>query len=144
MLSIVLYYFIDNYVCIDYICCQYKTLSVVCCDSFFENTSYNESLGIGIPEVLMDLISCRGFMMKKFYCHISIPFLVGKLLFSKRFLIILEHNSKHLSGVSNEEKQIIHGINILKTDFVMECYTIISSVENTINKLHIQSNFRSV
>ena len=36
LLSCVIYYVIDNYVCVEYICCQAKTLSVACCDNFFE------------------------------------------------------------------------------------------------------------
>ena len=61
LLSCVIYYVIDNYFCIEYICCQSKTLSIIYCDKILENTSYNELLGIGIPEVLMNLISFHGF-----------------------------------------------------------------------------------
>ena len=57
--------------------------------------------------------------------------------------IIIEHISKHLISVPNELKQIIHGINKQKKDYVMECYTLISSVANTLNKLNIQSNFHT-
>ena len=32
VLSCVLYYFIENYVCVDYICCHFKTLSFVYSD----------------------------------------------------------------------------------------------------------------
>ena len=41
VLSSVLYYVIENHVCIDYICCQPKTLRVVCCDKMFASMSYN-------------------------------------------------------------------------------------------------------
>ena len=62
VLSRVLYSFIENYVCIDYLGCQYKKLSTICSDKIFSGMSYNSFLGIGIPEVLMNLISCHGFM----------------------------------------------------------------------------------
>ena len=64
VLSCVLYYVIENYFCIEYLCCQSKPLSVICYDKMFASTSYNELPGIGIPEVLMNLISCHGFMKK--------------------------------------------------------------------------------
>ena len=45
-------------------------------------------------------------------------FLVGELLCRNR-VVIIEHNSKHLSSVTNEVYQIIHAINIQKSDFLM-------------------------
>ena len=48
LLSYVLYYSIDNYVCTDYLCCQSKTLSSIYSDKIFEQASYNILLGIGI------------------------------------------------------------------------------------------------
>ena len=42
VLSWFLYYFIYNCVFIQFLCFQYKTLSVICCDKHFESTSYNE------------------------------------------------------------------------------------------------------
>ena len=71
VLSCVLYYVIENYVCIDYLCCQYKKLSVICSDKIFTITSDNKLLGIEIPEVLTNLISCHRFTKKKkFNSHI--------------------------------------------------------------------------
>ena len=64
-LSCVLYSFIENYACIEYIGCQSKKLRVICSDKIFEDRSYNELLFIGIPEVSMNLISFRGFMKDK-------------------------------------------------------------------------------
>ena len=49
VLSLIVYYFIYNHVCIDYLGCQYKKLSIICSDKIFEDRSYNELLGIGIP-----------------------------------------------------------------------------------------------
>ena len=44
----ILYYLIKNYVCIDYICCQYKTLSGISSDIILEQTSHNILIGISI------------------------------------------------------------------------------------------------
>ena len=64
VLSCVLYYVIENYVSIDYLCCHYKTLSVISSDKISEEASYNELLGIGIPKVLINLITCHRLMNK--------------------------------------------------------------------------------
>ena len=63
--SCFIYSFIDNYVCIDYLCCQSKNLSVICSDKIFTDMSYNEWLGIDTPEVLMHLVLCHGFTKDK-------------------------------------------------------------------------------
>ena len=63
-LSCVVYSLVDNYVCIDYLLFQSKTLSSISSQKTFEQTSFNILLGIGIPELLMNLVSCHGFMKK--------------------------------------------------------------------------------
>ena len=60
----VLYSVIENYVIIDFLCCQNKKLSIICSDKTFADMSYNEFIGIGIPEVLMHLISYHIFTKK--------------------------------------------------------------------------------
>ena len=49
MLSCVLYYVSDNYVCFDYLCYQSKKLSSISSDKTSEQASYNVLLGIDIP-----------------------------------------------------------------------------------------------
>ena len=58
------YYLIDNYVCIHYLSCQSKTLISISSKPTFEQTSFNVLLGIGIPELLVNLVSCHGFTKK--------------------------------------------------------------------------------
>ena len=41
VLSCVLYYVINSYVCVDHLCFQYKNLSVICYDKTFMGMSYN-------------------------------------------------------------------------------------------------------
>ena len=60
-------------------------------------------------------------------------------LYLAKGFVIHQHNSKHLSSVHNEDKQRIHAIDIHKSDFVMDFYTEISYVSNTITKFHVQS-----
>ena len=65
VLSCVLYYLIENYVCIDYLSYQSKTLSTISSNRIFEKISFNILLGIDIPELLLDILSCHGFVKKK-------------------------------------------------------------------------------
>ena len=64
VLSCVVYNLTYNYVCIDYLLCQLKTLCGISINPTFKETSFNLLLGIGIPELLMNLVSCHGFMLK--------------------------------------------------------------------------------
>ena len=49
VLSCVLYFYIENYVCIDFFCCHYKTLSVMPSDKIFAEGSNNKSLVVDNP-----------------------------------------------------------------------------------------------
>ena len=64
VLSCVVYTIIYNYFCIDYLPFQSKTLCGISNNPTFKETSFNLLLGIGITEMLLNLVSCHGFMMK--------------------------------------------------------------------------------
>ena len=64
VLSCVIYYLIENYVCVDYLSCQSKNLISISSKQKFEQKIFNILLGIGIPELLLNLVSCHGFMKK--------------------------------------------------------------------------------
>ena len=140
VLSFILYFFIDNYFVIDFLCCQYTKLSIIFSDKIFADMSYNELIGIGIPEVLINLILCHVFTKKKKSTIVLLRHTQLVEYYLEKGLVILLHNYKNLSSLPNEAKQIILVINIHKSDYVMDCYTEITSVENTIKKLHIQSD----
>ena len=55
-----------------------------------------------------------------------------------------EKDSKQLNSLPNDVKLRIHAIDQLETDFIMAKNTAISSVVNTINKFHIQSNLHFI
>ena len=62
VLSCVIYTIIENDVCINFLDCQSNQLSEICMDrKYFVNRS-NKFLGIGVPYLLMNLLSCYGFM----------------------------------------------------------------------------------
>ena len=64
VLSCVVYNLIGNYVCIEYLSCQSKTLINISCYPTFKDTGFNTLLGIGITELLLNLIYWHGFMKK--------------------------------------------------------------------------------
>ena len=132
MLSCVVYNLISNYVCIDYMPCKSKTLSKISSNPTFKETIFNLLPSIGIPELLINLVSCHGFMKKPnstviINCQSR---LINNYL-SKRFYII-EQNTKQLSFIPNDVKLIIHLIDQLKIDYVMVKNEEISTLTNTI------------
>ena len=136
-------YFILSYriiFCVDYLCCQSKTLISINYDKISEQASYNILLDIGIPGVLINLVPCHIFTEKPNSTVIlNCPSCLVNYYLAKR--IIIKKNSKKLSSVPNDLKLRIHVIDKQKTDFVTAKTTEISSVENIIKKLHIQSDF---
>ena len=62
----------------------------------------------------------------------------------EKVFFIIEQNSNHFISVTNETKLVIHAIDKQKTDHVIACYIVISSVENTLKKLYIQYNLHTV
>ena len=70
MLSCVIYTIISNYVCIDYLASESKKLSELPLGSGggykHVKKSYDNLLGIGIPDLLMILMSCNGFLKNKY------------------------------------------------------------------------------
>ena len=64
VLSCVIYTLVDNYVFIDYLSCQSKILYYISINLSFKETSFNLLLSIEIPELLLNLVSCHGFMKK--------------------------------------------------------------------------------
>ena len=121
-----------------YLCCQSKTISDISSDKLFEDKSYYELIIIGIPSMLMNIISCHGFMRNTNSTDISVCRYLLVSYYLEKGLVIREYNSKNLISVPNDVKQIIHAIDKQKTDYVMACYISTSSVANTLNKLHIQ------
>ena len=66
VLSCVIYTIINHCVCIDYLSCQSKTLSEISVGSGgisqHGDKRFGRILGIGIPDLLMNLMSCRGYL----------------------------------------------------------------------------------
>ena len=56
----VIYTIINNYICIGYMIMMQDNLSNH--DNNFKNTKLNNVSGLGIPDVLMNIMSCHGFL----------------------------------------------------------------------------------
>ena len=120
VLSCVVYSIIDNYVCIDYLLSQSKTSSSISSKPKFEDTIFNILLGIGIPELLLNLVSCHGFMRKP-NSTVILNFqsrLIENCL-AKGFHII-EKDLKQLSLLPIDMKLIFNIMNQRDTDFFMK------------------------
>ena len=132
MLSCVIYYLIENYVCVDYLSCQSKNLISISSKLKFEQTMFNILFGIGIPELVLNLVSYHGFMKKPDSTVIinCLYFLVNNYLSKK--IYIIERNSKQLSMLPNYLKLGINFIDKLDTDFFMKKNKGTCSVANTI------------
>ena len=113
------FYLIENYVCIDYLSCQSTTLSSILSKPTFEQTSINILLGIGIPELLLKLVSCHGFMKKPDSTVIlNYQYRLVSNYLSKGFYII-EKYSEQKNMPPNDVKLRINVIDQLDTDFVI-------------------------
>ena len=57
---------IEKYVCIDYLCTLNKRLSELKIGTTFlhkhDNKIYNNLFVIGIPDIIMNMVSCHGFI----------------------------------------------------------------------------------
>ena len=59
VIGAVIYIIIDDYICIDYLGLLQENVSKQ--NNKFENTKFNDWYGLGIPEILMNIISYHGF-----------------------------------------------------------------------------------
>ena len=93
MLSCVIYTIIKNYVCIDYLDFQSKTLSEIPVGfgggSKHEEKGFDKILGVGIPYLLMNLMSCHEYLKNINYVIIlKCPKIMLEYYFPKGFTIL--------------------------------------------------------
>ena len=101
---------------------------------------FNGFLGIGISNLLINLLLCHGF--KKDIESVFIlkcPRRMLEYYYSKVFGI-LERNSKHLKKIVKLAKHRIRAEETHDSDCVMTCNTTIASISNTLKKFWLQSS----
>ena len=63
VLGVVVYFFLGKYVCIDYLCIE-KEKKLYFSHRGFEETASENISGIGITEILLNIVSCYGFIQE--------------------------------------------------------------------------------
>ena len=108
---------IYTYDCADYLSCQSKILSNISINPSFKEKSFNLLLGIGIPELLLNLVSCNGFIKKP--NSTLILNLRSRLInnYLAKVFYIIEKDSNQFSLIPNDVKVIINLINQMDTYF---------------------------
>ena len=111
MLSCVICTIIDKYICIDYLGSERSKLSYLkigCTGSNKHNgMDYNNILGIGIPDILLNLLSCHGFLKNnESVVIIKFPNRMSEYYFNKGF-VIFECDEEHLKKLPLEVKRQI-------------------------------------
>ena len=103
----------------------------------------NIVLGIGIPDFLMNLISCRGFLNNINYVVVlKCPKSMLGYYFSKGFNI-LECNVNNLEKLLNDVKQRINAEETDNSDKFMTCINTIPSTSNTLKNLMVNKSLHS-
>ena len=100
-------------------------------------------MGIGIPDLLMNLMSCHIFL--KNIDPIDILKRLKRMLeyyFSKVFTLF-DCDTNNLAKLPNEVKYIIHAEDSENSDKVMTCYTTIPSTSNTLKNFVVDKSFHS-
>ena len=147
MLTCVIYITIKNYVCIDYLVCQSKQWSEITVGSKEDykhgDKGFNIILGIGIPDLLMNLMSCHGFLKNVNYVVIlNFPKRMLEYYFSKGFTI-LEWNDNNLEKLPNDVKQRIHAEKTDNWDKFMTSINTITFTSNTLKNLVVNKSVHS-
>ena len=147
VLSSVISTIIINYFCIDYLACESKQLSKLTVNNGggfkHGNKSYEKILGIGIPYLLMNSMSCHGFLsFKIIFVILKCPKRMLGYYFSKLFTL-LYFNTNNLEKLPNEIKDIIHADDAENSDKVVIFNTTIPSASNTLKNLAVNKRFHS-
>ena len=112
-------------------------------DSKYVEKYFNIILGIGIPYLLMNLLSCHGFLGDiKSIVVLKCPKRMLEYYFSKGFRI-LECSFNNLVKLPNEVKQRIHAEETDNSDYVMTCINTIPSTSNTPKKFLLHESLLS-
>ena len=147
MLSCVIFTIIDKYVCIDYFGSKKSKLSYLrlCCtgSNKYNGTDYDNVLGIGIPDLLLNLLSCHGCLKNNDSVVIlKCPNRMYEYYCNKGF-VIFKCDEDHFKKLSSKVKDRVGAELAVNTDLVMLCFTTIHSTSNTLKNLLINSNYHS-
>ena len=107
------------------------------------NKKYNNVLQSGIPDLLMNLLSCHGFFKNSDSIVIlKCPNSMFEYYFNKGF-IIFYCDKKHLKRLPSEIKDRVGAEVTDNSDKIMICSATIPSTSNTLKNLLVSAIFHS-
>ena len=110
-------------------------------DSKHIHKSCDKILGIGILDLLMNIMSCHRFLKNiNYVVLLKCPKMMLEYYFSKWFTL-LECNDNNLEKLPNEVKERINEEETENSDKVMTCITTITSTSNTLKNLVVSKIF---
>ena len=127
----------ENFVCIDYMCCTETKLRVTSKGRGFENITYNAVSVIVITELMIIIISFHGFVN-----NTKSSFILScnsKLVdyYPQKDIVLLKNNSNSFKNVPLRVKQIINTEHFYTNDLVMAWYSTIPSSGNNLKIITI-------
>ena len=139
VLSCVIYTIISKYVRIDYLGSEKSKLSYLRLGVTGRykhiDKNYDNVLVFGIPCLLLNFLSCQGFLKNNEYVVIlKCPHRIFEYYFNKGF-IIFDCDEKHLKRLPSQVKDRVSAEVTINSDKVMLCYTTITSPSNTLKNL---------
>ena len=139
VLSCVIYTIISIYVCIDYLGYEKSKL----CDlrlgvaGSYKNLGkkYDNILGFGIPDLLLNLLFCQGFLKNnESVVILKCPHRMFEYYFNKGF-IIFNYDEIFKKRLPSQVKDIFCAEVTVNSEKFMICYTNIPSTSNTLKNL---------
>ena len=145
VLSCVIYTIISNYVCIDYLGSEKSKLSYLRLGVYGRykhlDKNYDNVLVFGIPDILLDLLSCQGLLKNnESVVVLKFPNRMFEYYFNKGF-IIFNCDEKTLKRLPSQVKDRVGAEVTFNSDKVVLCYTTIPSTSNTLKNLLVSSNY---
>ena len=100
-------------------------------------------MGIGIPDLLLNLLSCHVFLNNnESVVILKFPNRMSEYYFNKGF-VIFECDEEHLKKLPSEVKDRVGAEVTVDTYLVMICFTTIPSTSNTLKNFLVNSNYHS-
>ena len=139
VLSCVIYTIISKYVCIDYLGSEKSKLIYLRPGASGRykhiDKNYDNVLGIGITDLLLNLLSCQGFSRNNDSVVI--------LKCPHRVFIVFDFDEVNLKRLPSQVKYRVGAELTINSEKVVLCYTTIPSPSNTLKNLLVSSNYHS-
>ena len=145
VLSCVIYTIIDRYFCIDYLGTEKKKISELrpgcTLKRRHEGMDYNNLFGIGIPDILLNMLYCHVFLNNnESIVILKCPNRMSEYCFNKGF-IQLTCDEDNLNKLPLLVQQRVGAEPKVNSDLVMLCKTTIIPTSNTLKNLFISSYY---